>query len=256
MGKIHQLLPVLNEAENLARKVWDETKRNFTKNELWEGYDKVLFMHDDERKQEEAGAGDRRELTSTIIERIDYSLDYEERNFDAQYQREKANQMACADVVLPETGKVIPQVPVDLLIYGVKRFTLLREIISMAPTYDTTVRWEADTDAGMRGVYRSEQPVSANKTEKQKVVIEKAKATDKHPAQVELIDKDVIVGHYETSRKTGKLTPRAKHLLLGWFDGMIRAFKVAQSEANETEVPSDKIFHMIREDMEAALSKA
>jgi hypothetical protein len=93
----------------------------------------------------------------------------------------------------------------------------------------------------MDGVLRTVESEKANRTEKQKVVITKAEATDKHPAQVELHDKDVVVGYYEKASQTGKMTPKAKHALLSYIDGMILAYRQAKAVANETVVdPSVK----------------
>lgn len=237
MGNLHQHLAALNELEAQDRKVQDETAAVWKKQELFDAFTRVLHMKDEDRKHEEAGAAEERALTTTAIERIVYTVGFMIPNLDAQIQREVANTVARADLVIPN-GKVIKDCPITAIMHMEKYFNRFRQVIDGAPTLDTTKRWIKDAQAALEGVMRTEEPERANKTEKQKVVISMAKATEKHPEQVSLHDKDVVVGYYEKDYQTGKLTPAAKHAALKYIDAVILALRKAKAQANETVVDS------------------
>jgi len=234
MGMIHELLPALKEAEDRDKKVYEETAIKMKKQGLLDGYNKVLIMHDEDRKDEEVGAGETHELTTTVIERLNYMLDYQARNMDAQFQRELANRAASADVSLPN-GKTIKDVPATYLMWLEKYLVKYRNLLEGIPTQDTSIRWIEDKKASKKGTWISEQIVSSNKTEKNEVPIVMYEATDKHPAQVKTIVKNTTVGHYENTMRTGKWTPHQKHQALNDCDQIIEEVKRAKSRANKTE---------------------
>ena len=257
MGNLHQHLAALNELEAQDRKVTEETGKVWGKHEIFDGFVRVLHMNDDPRKHEEKGAGESRELTTTVITRLAYETDFIAKNLDAQLQREVANTLAKADVVLPDGTIVLRDLPVTALMYFEKYWTRKRQVYDGIPTIDTTKRWERNDQAALEGVLRTVEPEKANRTEKQKVVITKAEATEKHPAQVELHDKDVVVGYYEKDFQTGKMTPAQKHALLAFVDGLILAFRKAKAVANETAVdPAAQVGKHITDAMLAAVRGA
>ena len=64
----------------------------------------------------------------------------------------------------------------------------------------------------------------------------KAKATDKHPEQVEIYSEDERVARIITDTWCGMITPAEKSALLGKVDKLLRAVKKARQKANTTEV--------------------
>jgi hypothetical protein len=240
MGNLHQHLAALNELEAQDRKILEETGATWKKQELFDGFIRVLHMEAEDRQHEEKGATESRTLTTTAIERLKYMFPFMVENLDAQLQREVANALATADVTLPN-GEVLKGMPVTAIMHREKYWTRVRQVMDGIPTIDTTKRWVKDEQAALEGVLRTAETEKANRTEKQMVVITKAEATDKHPAQVELHPKDVVVGYYEKTSQTGKMTPAAKAALLAYIDGMILAYRKAKAVANETAVdPSVK----------------
>lgn len=248
MGKIHEHLAALNEIENQDKAMSEETRKTFGKRELFEGHDRILHMHDEKRKAEEAGAGDSQTLTTTVIERLYYENKFSIKNLDMQLQREVANTKAKATIELPGGAK-IENVPVTFLMYFEKYLIQKRKTYLSIPTLDTTMKWEPADKEKLQGVHQTVKPESTNKTEKDRVVIVKFEATDKHPAQTELFDKDIIVGHYEKACKTGKFTPAQKHKLISYIDGCIVAVKRAKARANETIVEKEKIGKSLFDEM-------
>jgi len=236
MGMLHELLAKIPELEAVQAKMLDETSRLLDKKELLNGHVKILKMHDDDRVAEEAGAGERVSLTTTVPERFKYIGKAIVDRMDAEYQRELANMQAVADLTLPN-GKVITAVPVTMLMWLEKELIRIRNLADRIPTLDTTVHWENDTSAELEGVRRTVEPVKANKTEMTKVPVSIAPATKEHKEQVIVVDEQKVVGHYENTRYTGCPTPRQKMVGLSVLDQMIREVKQARARANQVAVP-------------------
>lgn len=251
MAQIHQLLPVVTDAEQQRKKIIEETVKVFGKKELFEGHHRTLAMRDEERKFEEQGAEEVQELTTTVIERLLYEVPFHVRVMDAQLQKALANQGAVADLTLPE-GTIIPGMPVSFLMDLEKELTYFRSMLDAAPTYATTVAW-IYKDSSMVGVWESATPVVSNRTERKKVPIVLVKATEKHPAQCALVEEDVVIGVYSKTSITGKLTPHQKHALIERTDALITAVKKAKAEANNAQVPNVAIGKVIMDSIMSVL---
>jgi len=66
-------------------------------------------------------------------------------------------------------------------------------------------------------------------------------ATDKHPAQVEKVVREIQIGTYSEVQQSGEMQPGEKADLLGRVDKLIESVKKARSKANEAEVDEAKI---------------
>jgi hypothetical protein len=235
MGAIHELLAKIPELESTQAKILDESIKLFGKRELLKGEDKKLVMNDEDRQAEGIGAGSKQEITTTVLTRFAYMEKAVVDRIDAEYQREVANQLAVADVTLPD-GTVLTAVPVTMLMWLEKELVRLRGVLNASPTTDTTVRWEKDTDAALEGVRKSVEPKRANKTELTKVPVEMSPATKEHKAQVMVVDEQKVVGYYETTEVTGCLTPHEKMVGLSTIDALIVEVKQAKARANQAAV--------------------
>ncbi|HAI75057.1 MAG TPA: hypothetical protein DCM08_02320, partial [Microscillaceae bacterium] len=84
-------------------------------------------------------------------------------------------------------------------------------------------------------------------------VIVKYEATEKHPAQTELVNLDFQVGKYETTYYSGKLTAIQKIEMVKRIEKLIEAVKVARAKANNVEVVKvelgKRVFEFIQKDL-------
>lgn len=181
-----------------------------------------------------------KEVVTTVPERLDYTFKMMERLFDFLVTRDKANTQAFANIEID--GNIIAaDVPIDTIIEGQKILTKLRDdILRMLPTLDMSYKWEKDR----AGIWKR-GPVETYRTEKQVRGVELAKATEKHPAQIERVSEDVAVGKFNAVYFSGLTTPKIMHELLEECEKLIRAFKEAQTKANEVEVTDIKIGSVI-----------
>jgi hypothetical protein len=105
--------------------------------------------------------------------------------------------------------------------------------LERTPTLDASKVWTVgDTEYA----WKLKEPVSSTKVEKYPVAFKLADATDKHPAQVEKIIEEKVVGRWTESRVSGELTAQQKADLMTCVDQLIDATAQARSRANEVEI--------------------
>lgn len=156
--------------------------------------------------------------------------------FDVVATKETANMSAKAAVVL-DGQRITPELPVPFLLFLEKQLVDLRTVVSKAPVLDPADRWTEDRDNGGFAT----EPVKTLKTKKVAEVLVKYPATDKHPAQTEVIATDRATGHWETVKFSGALPRTRRDELVARIDAMSDAVKRAREEANSMEVTQVRV---------------
>lgn len=160
--------------------------------------------------------------------------------FDIEATKDRTNMSATADVVV-DGQKIIEKAPVTLLLFLEKQLTDIRTMIERMPVLDENKDWTYDTTSAL---FRTEV-VRTHKTKKVPRVVVKSEAIIKDgvglPAQTELLQEDVIVGHWNTTHLSGALPLPRRIKLVQRITKLISAVKVARQRANDTEVVTEKI---------------
>jgi hypothetical protein len=238
MGKQHELLAVEGDLQGTAKKVMEEAVQTFSKRaDHFQGQVKTLTLFDEARIAE--NTTDRKELVTTVDEKLDYVLGHVATYYDAVLQKESTNQLAKSDLVVDGTtiGK---DLPATFLLGLESKLKAVRAVIETVPTLAPGIAWEVDATAN-KGVYKTTHPVVTFKTEKtiqHKVIYE---ATPEHPAQIQAWNEDVKVGRYNTEQNSGMLTTAEKSARLQRVDKLIQAVKKARQRANNIDVVKAKI---------------
>lgn len=154
------------------------------------------------------------------------------RQIDFQATVDTGNQSAKANVVVD--GEVLlPDVPVETLLFLEKKLkTVIKDLLTNLPTVDEAEEW---VDAG-DGLSWKSAPSGKTRTDKVPHAFVKAAATDKHPAQVDTIYLDEVVGIWTTVRFSGALKASQKAALLAKAHKLLAAVQIARGEANSVEV--------------------
>jgi hypothetical protein len=237
MAKLHEVLAVDKDLEQVVAKVVGEAVVTFTKKvDHFTGHVRTLRMFDEKRKDEEAGQGEVKELTTTIPAKLTYVAEHVIRHYDALAQKEATNQLAKADVKMPDGSLLLKDIPATLLLGLENKLARLREMYDSIPTLQPGVEWAPEPQAALKGVYKAVHDEVSLKSEKDFNFRILVAPTDKHPAQVEKWNVDKPVGEYTRKRTSGMLTPKQKSDLLGRLDDLISAVKQARSRANVQEV--------------------
>jgi len=132
---------------------------------------------------------------------------------------------------------LVTGVPATYLLWLEKELTDLHTFITKLPVLDPSQVWEYDAQ---RSVYAT-QPVETHRTTKIPTVLLKAEATDKHPAQTEVYNRDVTVGFWSTTRLSGALPSDVVRALEDRVDDVRMAVREARTRANEIEVTQQHI---------------
>jgi hypothetical protein len=124
--------------------------------------------------------------------------------------------------------------PVDELLGLEARLAKLRQLYAEVPTLDATKHWKPAAKVGAH-VWETEFPEETTKTEKQVIPIVMTPATEQHPAQVQAIQKDIVVGKFTTTKRSGSATAIQKAEAIKRVDELLVEIKQARMRANETE---------------------
>jgi hypothetical protein len=231
--KLHELLAVETGLENQANK---------TRTDLVNTFDKKRHLFEEKRTVfTPLGEGQtvteaQSDIQSTVAKELEWLQPYLSKALDASYQVSEANTIARADVVLEdEKGTVLLQnVPATSLLELEKRLSELSALVAAIPTLDPAKGFTPDAQRGI-GFFKA-RDVRKTRSKKEKVVLIKYAATVEHPAQTELIDKDVPVGTIEEQEWSGLMTPAQKSELINRVEIVSRAVRRARSRANEAEI--------------------
>lgn len=240
MGKLHELVSVANDHRGLREKILAEAKRTFSNRQdhftgFTRSYESVV--DDDYIRDAETKA-----LVTTVRDKMLYIEEQMIKVIDSAFQKESTNCTAKADIIVTEDDgsaeTLAKDVPVTTLVQLESEFQSLRsQTYDLIPTLDPTKDWNWDIQ---NGYYKNEEP-RKRVTRKVQTPLVKYEATEKHPAQTEIISTDETTGYYNQVNVSGMTTPSKKRQLLERVDKVIHAIKTARSRANDIEAHKDKI---------------
>lgn len=151
--------------------------------------------------------------------------------FDVTLTKETANASAKADVKVGDKV-VVKDAPVTYLLFLEKQLVNLRTFVNALPTLDPAEVWSKDENTGAY-VTAETQTVRTKKIPKVQVLYE---ATDKHPAQVQAYNEDVITGTWTLRKFSGAVPQTRKDELATRVETLLEAVKFAREEANSKPV--------------------
>lgn len=229
MTKLNQIVAVEQGVKSKSRDAVTALYHTAQKSALFTGIQRTY-----QPKDEENGDKLPAESTKVQVTVADLLKDAEKaltKLFDVTATKEYANAEARADVVV-EGQTILSDVPVPYLLFLEKQLVDIRTFISKLPVLDQASDWVYDSN---NNVYKT-TPVQTVRTKKVPKNWEKAPATDKHPAQVEIFHEDVIVGTWTKVDTSGAIPVTRRTELLDRVDKLAQAVKFAREEANQFEV--------------------
>lgn len=156
--------------------------------------------------------------------------------FDVTATLDYGNCTAKGDIVV-DGQTILPDVPVTYLMFLEKQLTDVRTFLQKLQTLDPSENWSWDE---ANGWWKSDpQQRTATKNVRRNHV--KAKATDRHPEQVEVYTEDVPVGTWTTTKFSGALPERERAALVDRVHKLQDAVKHAREMANSTDVHQVKV---------------
>ena len=147
-----------------------------------------------------------------------------------------ANLKATTDLLV-EGEMIAKNVPATHLLFLKKRVEEVATFIKALPLLDEAEDWERDESTGL---HKSESTLTA-KTKKMQRAIILSQATDKFPAQTQLITEDVTVGYMRLTKMSGSITSLRKKEILNRCELLLRSINISREAANNTEADSVNI---------------
>lgn len=236
MPKLHELLAAEKTPTGAWNQLYEDTLKKFKNSaHFFDGHSKSLAMIEDSpgNKAIEDQAREEKPVTTTVYETLQYALDIFGKAEDLQYQKNATNRKATGTVMW-NGAPLLTDLPVDELLGLEARLTKLRQLLAEVPTLDATKHWTPAHNIGAH-VYELQYPEQTTKTEKQLTAVTLKEATKEHPAQVQAVPRDVVVGKFTTIKRSGAATALQKAESMKRIDELLIQIKQARMRANETE---------------------
>lgn len=161
---------------------------------------------------------------------LDQVRDLASQQLNVEATVDAANCVAKGTVYVGDE-EVLKDVPVTTLLTLEKELTQLSAFLSSLPVLDESYEWKMDESASL---YKTEAIVR-NSTRKVQKPLVLAPATEKHPAQTQLITTDEVVGLWETVNASGAIRLQDRNRMVKRCNQLVDAIKVAREEANSTQ---------------------
>jgi hypothetical protein len=226
MAKIHEILAAEPNVKAKADTLLKEGMNTFKEKQ---GH--FLGQERTYQPREEGGEelpDENQEVVTTVPEKLDYVFESLIERLDLIASKEQSNTGAMADVEI-DGVVILPGVCATNLLMMEKELKNWRDLILGSPTLKPGVHWNYDEKLG----HYKTNPIKTVKNKKVQDVLIKYEATKEHPAQTELISKDVVVGDWITVLLSGAVPPKQKSDWLGRLDKLIIAVKKARQRAND-----------------------
>lgn len=231
--QLNQIIAIEKGAKSQANRDLTDAYHRIQKTPLLTGIEREYQVRDE--------AGDQLPSESTRVQvraeetlrsAIERSL---VRLFDVTLTKEASNTKASADVEV-DGVVLLADVPVTYLLFLEKQLTDVKTTILALPVLDPAKTWVWNENAKAFAA----EPVKTTKTKKEQRPLTLAPATDKHPAQVQLITEDVLVGEWTTINFSGAVPGSRQQELVERVEKLVDAVKFAREKANTREIEDRK----------------
>lgn len=151
--------------------------------------------------------------------------------FDVVATQDATNCIAKGDVVVD--GKpLLTDVPVTHLLFLEKQLLDIHTFIDKLPVLDPQYNWTIDPN--VTNLYKTDE-VRTQHTKKLQEPLVMYPATPQHPAQTQLITKDVTVGTWTTQAMSGAIPSNVKKAWILKVLKLIDAVRFAREQANQID---------------------
>lgn len=234
MTQLNQLVAIERDVKVHASTTLTDAHHAFQRSEPLTGIARTYSPKDDN--------GDKYPDESTLVQlraddvigRLTTTLT---RWFDLTVTKDTANMKATGTVRLPDGTVLIEDCPATFLLFLEKKLVDINTFIGKLPVLSPNQKWHYDqaTDS-----YASD-PKQTVKTKKVPKAFVKAEATDKHPAQVDVFQEDIVLGTWTTTDYSGALPASRVSELQERVTTLLEAVRFAREEANQTVITDVKV---------------
>lgn len=229
-NKLHEILALEQDRKNKANQSIGESKKTFSKNFM--AFDGMIKKYISTEEDAEQIPDESKEMVSTVKRTLNETLEPVIVAMDATLSKEETNASGVAQAELVVDGKNFGKFSATTLLALEAHLVKVLDLYKAIPILDTSRKWYFDEQ---NDFYRTNEEVKFRTIKRPKVIV-KYEATEKHPAQTELLNIDFQVGKYETTYFSGRITPIQKNRLVNKLEKLIESVKIARAKANNVEV--------------------
>ena len=227
--QLNQVVAIEKGVKNDSKKKLDALYHNVQKPDLFNGFTKQYQPLNEEDVDVLPPETQRVRLNAEdVLNSIGESLT---ELFDITADKDFANTQAKADVVVDGTV-FVKDAPVTYLLFLEKQLEHLKTVVGKVPVLSVDHDWKPDVNTSL---FKTNERVTV-RTKKVQEGLVLQPPTKEHPAQTQLISKDVITGHWKTVGLSGALPEPRRRAVLDKIEKLRKAVKFAREEANRTTV--------------------
>lgn len=228
MPKLNQIIALSKGRKTRTESVISKIYHTLSKSaELFSGFVRTYRPLDDEGDKL---PDENKRVQLRVTELVKEACASWEALFDATATLDESNKVARGDVVVGDT-LLLASVPVTHLLFLDKQLTNIATFIGKLPTLNPAFDWKWSKEADCY-VTTAEEKIKTKKIHKPFV---KSPATMEHPAQVDVITEDVLVGYWKTVGHNGAIPEGHKRECLERVMAIQDAVKSAREKANSID---------------------
>lgn len=223
-AKLNQIIAIEKGVKSRTKTIVDDLYKAVQKPALFNGSNKSFTPNNDDGEKLPAVNAKVQYESGAVLKAVQGALS---DLMSVTARKDWTNMSACADIVVD--GKVlVSKAPVTYLLFLEKQLTDIRTFLGKFPVLDDAENWTKDENSGL---FKSDV-IKTHRTKKVQKPLVLYDATDKHPAQTQIITEDEITGYWSEVKISGALQKPRYDLLIDRVETLIRAVKVAREEAN------------------------
>lgn len=231
--KLNQVIATVTGKKPRLGAILTDIYQKFQKPTLFSGFDRQYKpVNDDDKEILPAEKSMPVENAEILLDRMSSTL---EELINSVTTQDLGNMSACGDIIV-NGHTICEKVPVTSLLYLEKQLVDLHTSLNAIPTLPVDHDW---ADIG-NNLYKSEA-TQTHRTRKVQAPMVLYPATDKHPAQTQLITKDELAGYWNKIDFSTAISPHMKAELVHNCQLVLDAVREARELANTIEVKMSTI---------------
>lgn len=233
-AKLNQILAVERGVRSSSYKELTNIYKTIQKSALFDGFSrKYQPVNDDGVKLPEETQKVQQNYKNLLSGFARYATDL----WNVTARKDWTNTQAFGNVVV-DGNTILRDVPVPTLLFLEKQLRDVRSFVRDLPVLDSAETWTLDTKSGLQ----KSGKVTTNRTVKVEEPIVLYPVEGNHPAQTQLIQKNVVEGTWTAIKESGAIPATERTSILDRVETLLQAVKVAREEANSTdEIPSPNV---------------
>jgi hypothetical protein len=233
--KLHQIVAIEADIRNQSTKDLTDQYHKIQKADALIG---LYHEYQPVREDGEKFDAERRALQVRLPEVLEEVQRIMIKQVDIVATRDIANTAAKADIVLDDGTVLAMGLPSPFLLWLEKKLDDLHAVATKLPTLPADTEWEWNKE---QYCFKNKHEVKTTKTSKIQEPLVLYQATDKHPAQTQLITRDQTIGHWNKNTYHGALPVAEVKAFKERVEKLQKAVKLARERANQVEAPEQNV---------------